>query len=392
MMHKKYLRLAAVLVAAGSLALAGCSGSPEAEDDAAPAASGEVEEPAAEEPPAAEDTPAADDAAPSGAGAACSVAAGDLVAVSMPWVGTQNFAEAVAQFPAAIEAAGYTATVLAADNKATVQQQQIDTFVSQGAKVIIVGAVDGKQLGTVLEGAKAAGICVIGYDRLLEETDAVDGVVQYGSFETGILQADALLQGLEEKVGSGPHTIELFAGGPTDPNAKFFFDGAMSVLQPLIDDGTLVIGSGQVDFAEVATADWDNGKAQTRMDSLLAGFYGDGEGPVGVLAPNDGIARAIITASENAGVAIPIVDGLDAEDESVQWVREGKQYATVAKPTAPLIDEALRLVKAAETDGVLPAPTSTTENGMIDNVGLYELTPVIVTQSNVDEYFPEDAE
>jgi putative multiple sugar transport system substrate-binding protein len=380
MVHKKYLRFAAVIAAAGSLLLAGCS-------------SGGSEEPA--ETPAEESQPPADEAPPADVEeeapepAAGVIAPGDLVGVSMPWVGTQNFAEAVEQFPAAIEAAGYTASVLAADNKASIQQQQIDTFVSQGAKVIIVGAVDGKQLGSVLENAKAAGVFVIGYDRLLEETTAVDGVVQYGSFRTGELQADALMQGLEEKAGDPPYTIELFAGGPADPNAVFFFEGAMSKLQPLIDDGTLVVGSEQTDFSQVATADWDNGKAQTRMDSLLAGFYGAGEGPVGVLAPNDGIARAIITSAENAGVPVPVVDGLDAEDESVAWVREGKQYATVAKPTAPLIDEAIRLIKALETDGAMPAPTSTTDNGATQ-VGLYELDPVIVTAANIDEYFPAE--
>jgi putative multiple sugar transport system substrate-binding protein len=307
----------------------------------------------------------------------------------MPWVGTQNFAEAVELFPAAIEAAGFTPVVQAAQNKAEVQQQQIDSFVEQGAKVIIVGAVDGKQLGSVLENAKAAGAIVIGYDRLLEDTEAVDGVVQYGSFKTGVFQGQALVQGLQEKVSpDGPWTIEVFAGGPADPNAKFFYDGAMSILQPLIDSGQITIPSGQVDFETAATQDWDNGKAQTRMDSLLTGNYTGDKGPDGVLAPNDGIARAILTSAENAGIAtLPVVDGLDAEEESVAWVREGKQYATVAKPTQPLIDETIRLVTALQTSAELPAGTSTTNNG-VKEVNLYELDPVIVTQANIDQFFP----
>ncbi len=257
---------------------------------------------------------------------------GATIGVSLPWLGTQNWKEAEEMFTTQLEEAGYTPLVQAADNKVTQQQQQIESMIENGAKVIVVGPVDGSQLGSVLEQAKEAGVYVIGYDRLLENTTGVDGVVQFGSVKTGELQAEALLQGLEEKKGEAPYNIELFGGGPADPNAPNFFKGAMSVLQPKIDDGTLVVVSGQTDFTQCATVDWDNAKAQSRMDSLISGFYSDKEID-GVLSPNDGIARAIITSCENAGQEIPVVSGLDAENESVEWVWSGRQYSTVAKPT-----------------------------------------------------------
>ncbi|MDR1431936.1 MAG: sugar-binding protein [Propionibacteriaceae bacterium] len=363
MKTKKYLRVAA-LAAAGSLILFGGCGT-----------GGETS-----------GSPSADVEPPVSAGL---VAPGDLIAVSLPWVGTQNWAEANELFAKSIEAAGFKAAVQAADNKVPNQQQQIDSFVEQGAKVIIVGAVDGEQLGTVLENAKVAGAVILGYDREIKNTQAVDGVVQYNAFGTGELQAEALLEGLKANVSpDGPWVVELFAGGPADPNAKLFFDGAMSVLQPLIDAKTITITSGQVEFTQVATADWENSKAQSRMDSLLAGNYSAGKGPDGVLSPNDGIARAIITASENAGIKnLPIVDGLDAEDESVQWIRDGKQYATVAKPTQPMIDKTIEITQALELSKDLPAGTSVRSNGVKD-VPLFELTPVIVTKANVNEMFP----
>jgi putative multiple sugar transport system substrate-binding protein len=366
MFRKKFLRMALGLTAAGALALAGCSSGTSSDDDSTSPSEG------------------------SGGNAAGLVAQGDLVGVALPWLGTQNWAEANEFFAASIEKAGYEAVVLHADNKVTNQQANIDSLVEQGAKVIIVGAVDGEQLGTVLEDAKAAGAVILGYDREIKNTDAVDGVVQYDAFGTGVLQAEALLQGLKEKVSAdGPWVVELFAGGPADPNAKLFFDGAMSVLQPLIDDETITVKSGQTEFTQVATLDWLNDKAQTRMDSLLAGNYSGGEGPDGVLSPNDGIARAILTSCENAGITVlPIVDGLDAEDESIEWIREGKQYATVAKPTQPMIDETLRIIKALETSTTMPTPTSTRSNGVKD-VNLYELQPEIVTKANVDEFFPK---
>ena len=74
--------------------------------------------------------------------------------------------------------------VFPADNKVPTQQQ-IESMIQNGAKVIVVGPIDGTQLGAVLEEAKAAGVYVIGYDRLLKNTTGVDGIVQFGSVKTG---------------------------------------------------------------------------------------------------------------------------------------------------------------------------------------------------------------
>lgn len=310
------------------------------------------------------------------------------IGVSLPWLGTQNWKEADEMFKTQLEAAGFNVIVQAADNKVPQQQQQIEAMIQNGAKVIVVGPIDGSQLGAVLEEAKAAGIYVIGYDRLLENTTGVDGVVQFGSVKTGELQAQALLDGLKEKKGDGPYNIELFGGGPADPNAPNFFKGAMSVLQPKIDDGTLVVVSGQTDFTQCATIDWDNSKAQARMDSLLSGFYADKE-IHGVLSPNDGIARAIITASEQAGQEIPVVSGLDAENESVEWVWSGRQYSTVAKPTDVLVGKTVEIIKSLQAGDGMPSADVSVNNGKID-VPVYELPPVVVTKDNAKEAFAND--
>ena len=313
---------------------------------------------------------------------------GATIGVSLPWLGTQNWKEAEEMFTAQLEEAGYKPIVQAADQKVTQQQQQIESMIENGAKVIVVGPVDGSQLGAVLEQAKEAGVYVIGYDRLLENTSGVDGVVQFGSVKTGELQAQALLQGLEEKKGEPPYNIELFGGGPADPNAPNFFTGAMSVLQPKIDDGTLVVVSGQTDFTQCATVDWDNAKAQSRMDSLLAGNYSDKEID-GVLSPNDGIARAIITSCENAGQEIPVVSGLDAENESVEWVWSGRQYSTVAKPTNDLVAKTIEIIDSLKAGNGMPATDVEVDNG-VKNVRVYELPPVVVTKDNAKEVFAND--
>lgn len=314
--------------------------------------------------------------------------AGATIGVSLPWLGTQNWKEADEMFKSELEAAGFKPLIQAADNKVPQQQQQIESMIQNGAKVIVVGPIDGTQLGAVLEEAKAAGVYVIGYDRLLENTTGVDGVVQFGSVKTGELQAQALLDGLKEMKGDGPWNIELFGGGPADPNAPNFFKGAMSVLQPLIDDGTLTVVSGQTDFTQCATQDWDNSKAQARMDSLLSGFYSDKEID-GVLSPNDGIARAIITSCEQAGQEIPAISGLDAENESVEWVWAGRQYSTVAKPTDALVAQTIEIIKSLQAGNGMPATDVIVNNGKID-VPVYELAPVVVTKANAKEVFAND--
>ena len=314
--------------------------------------------------------------------------AGATIGVSLPWLGTQNWKEAEVMFKEQLEAEGFNVIVQAADQKVPQQQQQIESMIENGAKVIVVGPVDGSQLGSVLEQAKAAGVYVIGYDRLIENTSGVDGVVQFGSVKTGELQAQALLEGLAKEKGDGPYNIELFGGGPADPNAPNFFNGAMSVLQPKIDDGTVVVVSGQMDFQQCATIDWDNSKAQARMDALLAGHYSDKEID-GCLSPNDGIARAIITSCEQAGQPIPVVSGLDAENESVEWVWAGKQYSTVAKPTSDLVGKTVEIIKSLQAGNGMPATDVSTNNGVID-VAIYELSPLVVTKDNAKEAFAND--
>ncbi len=314
--------------------------------------------------------------------------ADSVIGVSLPWLGTQNWKEADEMFTAQLTDAGFSPLVQAADNKVPQQQQQIEAMIEQGAKVIVVGPIDGTQLSSVLESAKADGIAVIGYDRMIENTDAVDGVVQFGSVRTGELQGQSLLDGLAAKKGEPPYNIELFGGGPADPNAPNFFSGAMSVLQPKIDDGTLVVVSGQTDFTQVATPDWDNAKAQSRMDSLLSGFYSDKEID-GVLSPNDGIARAILTSAEQAGQPVPVVTGLDAENESVTLVWNGVQWSTVYKPTDALVGKTIELIQALQKGEALPAPSETVDNGKIE-VPVYALDPVVVTQENAKEVFAND--
>ena len=229
-------------------------------------------------------------------------------------------------------------------------------MITQGADVLIIAAIDGTALAGQLQNAADQGIPVIAYDRLIRDSENVDFYVSFDNFEVGVAQAESLVEGLGE---GGPFNIELFAGSLDDNNAHFFFDGAMSVLQPLIDDGTLVVKSDQTDIEQVATLRWLQETAQKRMEDLLTSTYNDGSQVDGVLSPYDGLSRGIITALQNAGYGptteggaqpMPIVTGQDAEIASVKLIADSVQYSTIFKDTRLLAEQAVTAAEAFLND------------------------------------------
>ena len=177
-----------------------------------------------------------------GGGEAAGFAADAVIGVALPDKTSENWVLAGQLFTDGLTEAGFTPDVQYAPATNTVpeQQNQINAMVENGAKVIIIGAKDGAQLSAQVEAAHDAGVKVIAYDRLILNTEAVDYYVAFDNFEVGVLQGQALLDGLAAKFpDQDTYNIELFSGSPDDNNAGVFFDGAMSVLQPKIDDGTL---------------------------------------------------------------------------------------------------------------------------------------------------------
>ena len=152
------------------------------------------------------------------------------IGVALPQKTSENWVLAEKLFNDGLTSAGFKADVQFANGGVSEQQNQISAMITKGAKVIIVGAIDGAQLGTQLKQAKDAGATIIAYDRLLLNTENVDYYVAYDNFKVGVLQGQALLKGMQDKKPQGPYNIELFAGSPDDANAKVFFDGAMKVL------------------------------------------------------------------------------------------------------------------------------------------------------------------
>ncbi|WP_432456823.1 multiple monosaccharide ABC transporter substrate-binding protein [Cellulomonas iranensis] len=301
-----------------------------------------------------------------------------------------------------LEDLGYKVNLQYAGDDIPTQTQQIDQMITSGADVLIIASIDGTALTSQLESAAAQNIPVIAYDRLIRDSENVDFYVTFDNFAVGVAQGTALLQGMGLIDASGvavqgvqgPLNIELFAGSPDDNNAGFFFDGAMSVLQPYIDNGTLVVKSGQTDFDTVATLRWSQEAAQKRMEDLLTSTYSDGSTLSGVLSPFDGISRGIITALQGVGqgptieAGLPIVTGQDAEIASVKLINDGVQSSTIFKDTRKLADQSVKVAEAF-VKGEKPEAndTETYDNGKkvvpsylltVDTVFADDIVPLLV--------------
>nr|WP_231980094.1 substrate-binding domain-containing protein [Tessaracoccus coleopterorum] len=324
-------------------------------------------------------------------GAAAGFAADSLIGVALPQKTSENWVLAENLFKTGLGDAGFKFDVQFANGGVSEQQNQIQAMVTNGAKVIVVGAIDGSQLGTQLQAAKDAGATIIAYDRLVKNTEAVDFYVAYDNFKVGVLQGTALLDGLKErKGGSGPWNIELIAGSPDDANSQVFFDGAMSILQPEIDKGTLVVVSGQTTFQQVATQGWKAENVQKRMDTILSASYSGDTELHGILSPNDTLARAAMTSVRSAGKELPVVTGQDSEVESVKSIVAGEQYSTIYKDTTALVEHTITMVSDLQQGKTPEVNDDKSYDNGVKIVPAFLLEPVIVTQANAAEVYAND--
>ena len=308
------------------------------------------------------------------------------IGVAMPTKSSERWIADGNNIKEQLEGAGYEVDLQYAEDDIPTQVSQVENMVTKGVDVLVIAAIDGTALGDVLETAESQDIEVIAYDRLIRDSDTVDYYTTFDNFKVGVQQAESLVKGLEE-TGKPPYNVELFAGSPDDNNATFFWDGAMSVLQPKIDSGDIVIPSGQTDFDQAAILRWDPATAQKRMEDILTGTYAS-ETVQGVLSPYDGLSLGIIAALEGngysgGGKALPVVTGQDAEVQSVKSIMAGEQYSTIFKDTRELARVTVDMIKAlAEGEEPEVNDTETYDNG-VKVVPSYLLDPVPVEKADV---------
>ena len=288
------------------------------------------------------------------------------------------------------EEAGYETILQYAEDDIPTQLAQVENMVVRGVDALVIAAIDGTTLASALEQAAASDIPVIAYDRLIRDSGNVDYYATFDNFQVGVQQAESLVAGLEERFpDQETWNVELFGGSPDDNNAYFFYDGAMSVLQPLIDEGRIDVVSGQMGMDTVGTLRWDGSVAQARMDNLLSANYTDRQ-VHGVLSPYDGLSIGILSSLKGVGygsgdMPMPIVTGQDAEIPSVKSIQADEQYSTIFKDTRELARVTVGMVEAVLEGGEPEINDTTTYDNGVLVVPSYLLEPLPVDKSNVSE-------
>lgn len=269
------------------------------------------------------------------------------VGIAMPTQSLERWNRDGAYLDEQFKAAGYKTIVTYSDNKNEQQVNDIQNMLSQGVDLLIIAAIDGNGLNTVMNDAGAAGVPVIAYDRLIMN-DNSSYYVSFDNYTVGKLQGEFVRDALDLDNAAGPFNMEFTAGDPADNNAPFFYNGAFDVLKPYIDSGKVIVPSGQTAFDAVATDQWQTDVALDRAQNVLASFYSDGTKLDAWLCSNDSTSMGVTQAvtQDYAGGNTVVITGQDGDVANLRNIKDGKQSMTVYKAVANEAVVTLDLAKA----------------------------------------------
>ena len=367
--------------------LAGCGGSQTAATTAAPAATE-----AATAAAAGDSTTAAAAAATE---AAKATTGGGKVGVAMPTQSSERWINDGANMKKQLEGLGYEVDLQYAEDDVQMQVSQIENMIASGVNCLVIASIDSSVLVNVEEQAKNAGIPIIAYDRLLMDTDAVSYYATFDNKGVGTAIGEYIKEKKEldkAKAEGKSYTIEFFMGSPDDNNALFLYNGLMEVLQPYLDDGTLVCESGRTSFEDTCILRWSQETAQQNCENYLTGFYADKKLDICASA-FDGFAYGCKAALEGAGYKVgedwPLITGQDAELMATKNIISGYQTMSIYKDTRLLAEKCVTMVQAV-LEGAEPEINDTEQynNGKIV-VPSYLCTPVAVDKDNYKEIIVE---
>ena len=320
-----------------------------------------------------------------------------LIGVAMPTQDLQRWNQDGENMKKELEAKGYEVDLQYAGNEVSTQVSQVENMIANGDELLVVASIEGDSLGTVLAQAKENNIPVISYDRLIMNTDAISYYATFDNYLVGKTQGQFLVDALDLDNTDGPYNIEFVTGDPGDNNVNFFFGGAMDVLQPYIDEGKLVVPSGQMTKDEVATANWSTETAQSRFENILSSYYADGTNLDAVLASNDSTALGVENAlAANYTGEYPIITGQDCDIANMPNIIDGKQAMSVFKDTRTLSSKVVEMVDAIMQGGEAPVNDTETYDNGTGVIPSFLCEPVVCTADNYKEllvdsgYYTED--
>lgn len=313
-------------------------------------------------------------------------AGGGKIGVAMPTKDLQRWNQDGSNMEAQLKEAGYEVDLQYASNDIATQVSQIENMINSGCQLLVIASIDGDSLGTVLDQAKEKNIPVIAYDRLIMNSDAVSYYATFDNYMVGTKQGEYIKEKLDLENAAGPFNIEIVTGDPGDNNARYFYGGAMDVLKPYIDEGKLVVKSGQIDFETVATANWSTETAQSRMDAIISANYADGTKLDAVLCSNDSTALGVTNSLEaNYTGEWPIITGQDCDIANVKNMIAGKQSMSIFKDTRTLASKVVEMVDAIMKGGEAPVNDKETYDNGTGVIPSYLCEPVFADVNNYKE-------
>ena len=313
-------------------------------------------------------------------------AGGGKIGVAMPTKDLQRWTQDGSNMEAQLKEAGYEVDLQYDSNDIATQVSQIENMINSGCQLLVIASIDGDSLGTVLDQAKEKNIPVIAYDRLIMNSDAVSYYATFDNYMVGTKQGEYIKEKLDLENAAGPFNIEIVTGDPGDNNARYFYGGAMDVLKPYIDEGKLVVKSGQIDFETVATANWSTETAQSRMDAIISANYADGTKLDAVLCSNDSTALGVTNSLEaNYTGEWPIITGQDCDIANVKNMIAGKQSMSIFKDTRTLASKVVEMVDAIMKGGEAPVNDKETYDNGTGVIPSYLCEPVFADANNYKE-------
>ncbi len=280
-----------------------------------------------------------------------STSEGGLVGVAMPTQSSERWIRDGENMKEKLEDLGYEVDLQYAEDDVQMQVSQLENMIASGVNCLVVASIDSQALVNVLDQAAGQDIPVIAYDRLLMDTDAVSYYASFDNKGVGTAIATYIEESKDLKAAQEAgesYTIEFFMGSPDDNNAVLLYNGIMEVLQPYLDDGTLVAKSGRTSFDDTCILRWSQETAQANAENYLTGFYADEDLDIACTA-FDGFAYGVKSALQGAGYTEdnwPLVTGQDAELMASKNIIDGTQTMTIFKDTRVLADKCVTMVEA----------------------------------------------
>lgn len=323
------------------------------------------------------------------------------VGVALPTQLRDRWVNDGANMKRGLEKSGYVVDMQYADNDTELQKTQIEGMIEAGVDCLVVTPIDSAALTSTLEKAEEAGIPVIAYDRLLMDTNAVSYYIAFDNKQIGRLigeyvekEKELALAGNQGKT----YTAEFFMGAPDDNCALHLYNGVMEVLQPYLDEGTLVCKSGKTSFEDTCTVRWLPETAQQNCTDYLQQYYTEDKLDICVSA-GDGLSYGLKDALEEAGYTSqdwPVITGQDAEVRAVQNMIQGYQSMSVYIDTSLLAEKCVEMVQTILEGGEPEINDTEQYNNNIKTVPAYLCEPVSVDAGNYKEvlvesgYYTED--